>query len=86
MVNIIVIHQWKNEQKDKAMKFVNTIVEMAKSKKLPSELNLIEVSLAQNANVAVCRWEADSLQHLISVASTLKPDWQVSAYEINRIY
>jgi len=28
MTNIIVIHQWKDEQKDKVMKFANTIIEM----------------------------------------------------------
>ncbi len=86
MTNIIVVHQWKDEQKDKVMKFANTITEMAKNKKLPAGLNLVEISLAKNANVAVCKWEADSLQHLLSVASSLKPEWQISAYEVSKIY
>jgi hypothetical protein len=86
MVSIIVVHQWKDEQKDKVMTFASTITNLAKQKKLPQGLNLIEIHLAKNANVAVCKWEADSLQHLLSVASSLKPEWQISAYEVNKIY
>ncbi len=86
MTSVVVVHQWKDEQKDRVMKFANTITSMAKNKSLPPGLNLVEIHLAKNANIAVCKWEVDSLQHLMSVASSLKPDWQISAYEVSKIY
>ncbi len=86
MVNVIVIHQWKPEQKEKVMKFATTITDLAKNKKLPEGLKLLEIHMAKNANMAVCKWEADSLQHLLNVASTLKPEWQITAIEVEKAY
>ena len=86
MATVIVVHQWKPEQKDKVMKFASTIIDLAKSKKLPQGLNLLEIHLAKNADMAVCKWEVDSLNHLLEVASTLKPEWQITALEVEKAY
>ena len=68
------------------MKFATTITDLAKNKKLPEGLKLLEIHMAKNANMAVCKWEADSLQHLLNVASTLKPEWQITAIEVEKAY
>ena len=46
MTEVIVVHKWKDEQKDQVMKFATTIMDMAKSKKLPAGLKLEELFLA----------------------------------------
>jgi|ECHvirMinimDraft_2_1075157.scaffolds.fasta_scaffold53472_1 hypothetical protein len=86
MVEVIVIHQWKAEQKEKVMQFATTIINLAKSNKLPTGLKLNEINLAKNANIAVCKWSVDSLEHLLNVASSLKPEWQITAVEVEKAY
>jgi hypothetical protein len=44
------------------------------------------VFLAKGKNLAVCKWEADSLDHLLQVASSMKPTWKVEAYEVSQAY
>ncbi len=85
-MDVIVIHQWKPEQKDKVMKFASTIMDLAKNKKLPEGLKLVEVYMAKNANTAVCKWSVDYLQHLLDTASTLKPEWQITVLEVEKAY
>ncbi len=82
----IVVHQWRPEQRDRVMQFASTLIDMARNNRLPAGLKLLEIHLARNASAAVCKWEVDSLEHLLSVASSLKPEWQISAYEVEKAY
>ena len=59
MTEVIVVHKWKDEQKDQVMKFATTIMDMAKSKKLLAGLKLEELFLADKENQAVCRWDME---------------------------
>jgi hypothetical protein len=36
--------------------------------------------------MAVCRWEVDSLDHLMQVAGSMKPSWKLEAYEATPAY
>jgi hypothetical protein len=86
MVKVIVVHKWKDDQKDAVMKFATTVMDMAKSKKLPSGLKLEELYMADKENEAVCKWDADSLDHLMQTAKSLNPTWDVQATEVSQKY
>ncbi len=84
MTDVIVIHKWKDEQKDDVMKFATQIMDMAKSKKLPQGLKLEELFLGEKENEAVCRWTVDTLDHLMETAKSLKPTWEIQAFEVDQ--
>ena len=84
MTEVIVIHKWKDEQKNDVMKFATTIMDMAKSKKLPAGLKLEELFLRQKENEAVCRWDVDTLDHLMETAKSMKPTWDIQAIEVDQ--
>jgi hypothetical protein len=86
MAEVIVIHKWKDDQKDAAMKFATTVMDMAKSKTLPAGLKLKELFLADKENQAVCKWDVDSLDHLMETAKSLKPTWDIQAIEVSQKY
>ncbi|WP_337860750.1 hypothetical protein [Ferroplasma sp.] len=84
MVEVIVIHKWKDDQKDAVMKFATTVMDMAKTKKLPAGLKLEELFLGEKENSAVCKWNVDSLDHLMETAKSLKPTWDIQAMEVDQ--
>nr|CCC55632.1 conserved hypothetical protein [uncultured archaeon] len=86
MVSVIVVHTWDDSQRRAFDKFANDLLGLAKGGKLPQGLQLKEVFLAKGKNLAVCRWEADSLDHLLQVASSMKPTWKIEAYEVSQAY
>jgi hypothetical protein len=86
MVEVVVIHKWKDEQKDDVMGFASKVMEMAKDKKLPAGLKLNELYLAEKKNEAVCRWTVDSLDHLMETAKSFKPTWEIDAFEVDQKY
>ncbi len=86
MVDVIVIHKWKDEEKEAVMGFASKIMDMAKTKKLPAGLKLNELLLAEKQNEAVCKWTVDSLDHLMETAKSFKPTWEINAFEVNQKY
>jgi len=84
MAEVIVVHKWKDEQKDQVMKFATTIMDMAKSKKLPAGLKLEELYMGDKENEAVCKWEVDTLDHLMETAKSMKPTWDIQATEVTQ--
>jgi hypothetical protein len=84
MTEVIVVHKWKDEQKDQVMKFATTIMDMAKSKKLPAGLKLEELYMADKENEAVCKWDVDTLDHLMETAKSMKPTWDIQATEVTQ--
>ena len=84
MTEVIVVHKWKDEQKDQVMKFATTIMDMAKSKKLPAGLKLEELYMADKENEAVCKWDVDTLDHLMETAKSMKPTWDIQAIEVDQ--
>lgn len=84
MTEVIVVHKWKDEQKDQVMKFATTIMDMAKSKKLPAGLKLEELYMADKENQAVCKWDVDTLDHLMETAKSMKPTWDIQATEVTQ--
>ncbi len=86
MVHVIVVHSWEDSQKDKVMDFAKQVTDMAKNKKLPKELKLLSIDLAENKNMAVCNWDVDSVDHLMQVAGQLKPSWKIDAFTAKSVY
>lgn len=86
MADVVVVHSWTDDQKDKVMEFANKVTTMAKNKQLPKGLKLLGIDLGQGQNMAVCKWEADSLNHLMEVAKTLGPTWDIKAFEVKPAY
>ena len=86
MVEVIVIHKWKDDQKDDVMGFATKIMDMAKTKKLPAGLKLEELFLGEKENEAVCRWNADSLDHLMETVKSFKLTWEINAIEVEQKY
>ncbi|MGC9076088.1 MAG: hypothetical protein ACP5HT_02440 [Conexivisphaera sp.] len=86
MTTVIVVHTWSDSQKPAFDKFAGDLLGMAKGGKLPKGLQLKEVFLAKGKNMAVCRWEVDSLDHLMQVAGSMKPSWKLEAYEATPAY
>ena len=84
MTEVIVIHKWKDEQKADVMKFATTIMDMAKSKKLPAGLKLEELFLGPKENEAVCKWDVDTLDHLMGTAKSMKHTWDIQAIEVDQ--
>ena len=82
MADVVVVHSWNDDQKDKVMEFANKVTTMAKNKQLPKGLKLLGIDLGQGQNMAVCKWEADSLNHLMEVAKSLGPTWDIKAFEV----
>ncbi len=86
MTTVIVLHKWSDAQRSEFDGFAKSILGLAKEGKLPKGLQLKEVLLAKGRNVAICKWEVDSLEHLMQVASSMKPSWNVEAYEVTSAY
>jgi|ACXK01.1.fsa_nt_gi hypothetical protein len=86
MADVVVVHSWNDDQKDKVMEFANKVTTMAKNKQLPKGLKLLGIDLGQGQNMAVCKWEADSLNHLMEVAKSLGPTWDIKAFEVKPAY
>lgn len=86
MVKVAVVHTWTDDQAPKVMDFAKKIKEMAEAKKLPSGLDLQSIDVAKGKNHAVCFWEVDSLDHLMQVAGSLGPTWQIEAFEVNDFF
>jgi hypothetical protein len=86
MTDVIVVHSWNDSQKAAFDKFAGDLLAMAKGGKLPPGLKLQEVFVAKGKNIAVCRWNVDSLDHLLQVAGSMKPSWKIDAYEVNAAY
>ncbi len=86
MANIIVIHTWEDKQKEKVFEFANRVTTMAKEKKLPKTVKLLSIDLAENKNMAVCQWEAESLEQLMQLASQLGPTWKIDAFTVKSFY
>ena len=86
MVEVIVIHKWKYEQKNDVMAFATKIMDMAKTKKLPTGLKLEELFLGEKENEAVCRWSVDSLDHLMETVKSFKLTWEINAIEVEQKY
>ncbi|SMD30359.1 hypothetical protein [Picrophilus oshimae] len=86
MAEVIVVHTWNDDQKDKVMEFAKKVTDMAKSKKLPAGLKLLSMDLAENKNEAVCKWEVDSINHLLETAKTLGPTWNIDAFEVKETF
>ena len=86
MTEVIMVHKWKDDQKDAVMKFTTTVMDMAKSKKLPAGLKLEELYMGEKENEAVCKWNVDTLDHLLETAKSFKPTWDMQAIEVNQKY
>ena len=84
MTEVIVVHKWKDEQKDQVMKFATTIMDMAKSKKLPAGLKLEEIYFSNKENQAICKWDVDTLDHLMETAKSMNPTWDIQASEVTQ--
>ncbi len=86
MAKIFVVHMWEDNQKEAVMQFAEQVKTMASQKKLPSGLKLLSIDLAENKNMAVCQWEAPSVEILMNTAAQLKPTWKIEAFVAKNVY
>ncbi len=86
MAKIYVVHMWEDNQKEAVMQFAEQIKTMAQQKKLPAGLKLLSIDLAENKNIAICQWEAPSVNDLMNAAAQLKPSWKIEAFTYKNVY
>ncbi|MGC8562980.1 MAG: hypothetical protein ACP5NO_07310 [Thermoplasmata archaeon] len=86
MKTVVVIHTWKDSQANQVMEFAKKVTDMARANKLPQGLELQSIDLAKGKNNATCLWKVDSLEHLMQVASSLGPTWEINAFEVSNFY
>ncbi len=84
MTKVAVVHEWTDQQTQAFNSFLNTVLGLRSAGSLPKGLELKDVYLAKGKNMAICIWEVDSLQHLLSVASTLNPSWKITPLEVEK--
>ena len=45
-----------------------------------------EIYMGEKENEAVCKWNVDTLDHLLETAKSFKPTWDMQAIEVNQKY
>ncbi|KAA8922678.1 hypothetical protein [Thermoplasma sp.] len=73
MVSLIVEHRWKEKNQDEAFKVVGSIIDMQKNGKLPAGFTLKSVNVIGNERMAICEWEAPSLEDFRSLMEKVNP-------------
>ena len=53
---------------------------------MPAGLKLEELYMGEKENEAVCKWNVDTLDHLLETAKSFKPTWDIQAIEVNQKY
>lgn len=84
MPKAVVVHEWTDQQSQAFNSFLNTVLGLRSTGSIPKGLELKEVYLAKGKNMAICIWDVDSLDHLVSVASMLKPSWKATPMEVEQ--
>lgn len=84
MPKVVVLHEWTDQQSQAFNSFLNTLMSLKSAGSIPKGLELKEVHVVKGKNMALCVWEVDSLDHLLSVASTLKPSWKITPLEVEQ--
>ncbi|CAC11311.1 hypothetical protein [Thermoplasma acidophilum] len=73
MVSLIVEHRWKGKNQDEAFKVVGSIIDMQKNGKLPAGFTLKSVNVIGDERMAICEWEAPSLEDFKSLMEKVNP-------------
>ncbi|MGC9119588.1 MAG: hypothetical protein ACP5I3_11475, partial [Thermoproteus sp.] len=76
-MKVMVIHEWREDQKDVVNNFFKQLAEMAKGRKLPKGMKLERVGISQDARVAVCEWDVESLDMLMQAAKQFNISWTI---------
>lgn len=85
MANIIVEHEWKNEDTEQVFKVVGNIVEMSKNGQLPEGFSLKSVDVISGETKAVCRWEAPSKDALAELIGKVDPPTSHKLVETQKV-
>ncbi|MCL4331180.1 MAG: hypothetical protein M1304_02780 [Candidatus Thermoplasmatota archaeon] len=85
MVNLIVEHRWKEKNQEAAFKVVGSIVEMAKNGKLPQGFSLKSINVIGSERMAICNWEAPSLNDLKGLVEQVNPPTKYEIFEAQKL-
>lgn len=85
MVNLIVEHRWKEKNQEAAFKVVGSIVEMAKNGKLPTGFSLKSINVVSSERLAICNWEAPSLNDLKGLVAQVNPPTKYEIFEAQKL-
>ena len=85
-MKVVVVHQWEDSQKDAAMNLFNQIISMAKEKKLPKGMKLERVDISEEAKIAVCQWDVESMDQLMQAAKQFNISWKVTPFTPKTLY
>ena len=85
MVNLIVEHRWKEKNQEAAFKVVGSIVDMAKNGKLPQGFSLKSINVIGSERMAICNWEAPSLNDLKGLVEQVNPPTKYEIFEAQKL-
>ena len=85
MVNLIVEHRWKEKNQEAAFKVVGSIVEMAKNGKLPQGFSLKSINVIGSERMAICNWEAPTLNDLKVLVEQVNPPTKYEIFEAQKL-
>ena len=85
MVNLIVEHRWKEKNQESAFKVVGSIVDMAKNGKLPQGFSLKSINVIGSERMAICNWEAPSLNDLKGLVAQVNPPTKYEIFEAQKL-
>jgi hypothetical protein len=86
MVNVIVEHRWKNRDNNEVVKVMGGIMEMAKDRKLPEGFELKSINVLNTEYMAICNWEAPSLNGLKELLEKVNPPTKHKLIEAQKLY
>jgi hypothetical protein len=85
MVSLIVEHRWKEKNEQDAFKVVGSIIDMQKNGKLPQGFSLKSVNVVEKEKMAVCSWDAPSLEDFKGLMEKVNPPTKHEIYVANRL-
>jgi hypothetical protein len=85
MVSLVVEHRWKEKNAQDAFKVVGSIIDMQKNGKLPSGFTLKSVNVVENERMAVCEWDAPSVDDFKGLLEKVNPPTKHEVYLSKRL-
>ncbi|BAB59379.1 TVG0246963 [Thermoplasma volcanium GSS1] len=85
MVSIVVEHRWKEKNQDAAFKVVGSIIDMQKNGTLPAGFTLKSVNVIGSERMAVCEWDAPSLDDFKALLEKVNPPTKHEVFEAQRL-
>ena len=85
-MKVVVVHQWEESQKNAAMNFINQVISMVKEGKVPKGMKLVRVDVSEDAKIAVCEWDVESMDLFMQVAKQFNVTWKATPFAPKTLY